>query len=164
MPPGATSTLVVVNNAPAFHEWAQGLDFGPANLNGLLEDANADGSTNLAAFAFNLLPFTDLALPMTPGTGVAGLPFTSAVGAGVTRRLSIEFVRRKAGTNSGLTYRPQFSTSLLETGIGSWEDATGTPVVTSIDATWERVVIEDTVQGADRRFGRLKVEITAPVP
>jgi hypothetical protein len=39
----------------------------------------------------------------------------------------------------------------------TWAAATGTETVTSIDATWERVVLLEPAISAARRFGRLKV-------
>jgi hypothetical protein len=67
-------------------------------------------------------------------------------------RLVVEFVRRKAGTNPGVTYQVQTGgdlTNLLPLSL------TGvTPV--SIDTTWERVTVTDPVV-TDKRFGRVGV-------
>jgi hypothetical protein len=35
-------------------------------------------------------------------------------------------------------------------------------LITSIDETWERVVIEDATLNATRRFGRVKIIYTQP--
>ena len=60
---------------------------------------------------------------------------SSSVGGSPPAVLRVEFIRRR---NSGLIYLPQRSSSL-----GSFAPMTGTPVVTQIDADWERVVIEE---------------------
>ena len=79
--------------------------------------------------------------------GTAGLPGYQYVGG----KLRVEFLRRKAGTNPGISYTPQFSSS-----IGTWTDFTGPVTVTSIDGTWERVVADDPNTGG-ARYGRVKV-------
>ena len=70
---------------------------------------------------------------------------------------SIQYLRRKASANSGLTYTPQFSSSLTESGPGGWVTATGTKTVQSIDSEWERVTVEENATGNEKRFGRVKV-------
>jgi hypothetical protein len=104
-------------------------------------------------FAYNLNPNTPATPTLTPGTGTAGLPSIHLPGTGADRHLVIEYVRRKAG---GVIYTPQFG----NTPAGaSRQSATAPPVVTSIDATWERVMVEDTVAvgGTTRRFGSVLV-------
>ena len=158
----AISQLVTILDVPplGYLGWAATQDFGPGAQSAVLDDPNGDGITNLAAYAFNLLAFNERAFVLTPTTGLAGLPHIDHTGA----RLRIEFLRRKASTSSGLTYRPQFGSALASGQPGSFADAGGTPTVESINSTWERVVIEDTVSGASRRFGRLLVEYTTPPP
>ena len=68
---------------------------------------------------------------------------------------SIQYLRRKAAANSGLTYTPQFSSTL--DGSGAWSTATGTETVQSIDPEWERVTVEEDANGREKRFGRVKV-------
>ena len=68
---------------------------------------------------------------------------------------SIQYLRRKATANSGLTYTPQFSSAL--DGSGDWSTATGTETVQSIDSEWERVTVEENASGKEKRFGRVKV-------
>ena len=67
---------------------------------------------------------------------------------------SIQYPRRKASANSGLSYTPQVCSSLMETGPGGWSAATGTETVESIDSEWERVTIEENASGQPKRFGR----------
>jgi hypothetical protein len=65
-------------------------------------------------------------------------------------KLRIEFLRRKASTNPG-----------IGSDFVGWTDIpVGTPAGTSIDATWERVVVDDPT-GRTARFGRVKV-VQAP--
>ena len=75
------------------------------------------------------------------------------IGSGNAQYLSIEFVRRKSG---GILYTPQFAST---PDAASWQTATAPPVVTSIDATWERVIVEDfaTTGANTTRFGRVLV-------
>ena len=89
-------------------------------------------------------------------------PLITSVGTGASRGLKVEYVRRKASTNSGLIYEVQFCDNLLSTGPGSWTTTVALPIVTSIDDTWERVVILDAVTGTTRRFGRVKVTYIQP--
>ena len=70
---------------------------------------------------------------------------------------SIQYLRRKASANSGLTYTPQFCSSLTDSGPRGWATATGTETVESIDSEWERVTVEENASGYEKRFGRVKV-------
>ena len=71
------------------------------------------------------------------------------VGTGNARHLQVEFVRR---TNFPLTYRVEFADI-----VGVWLPAAGVPVVTPINAQFERVVVDDTVTIVTnpRRFGHV---------
>ena len=66
---------------------------------------------------------------------------------------SIQYLRRKAAADSGLTYTPQFSSAL----VGDWSAFTGTESVQSIDSEWERVTVEEGATGQPKHFGRVKV-------
>ena len=68
---------------------------------------------------------------------------------GADLHLTIEFVRWK---NAGLTYTVQFANA---PGAANWQAAVHAPIVTPIDATWERVVVDDvaTVGANTTRFG-----------
>lgn len=67
----------------------------------------------------------------------------------------MQFIRRKASTNPGLIYTPQFSSTL--DGPGGWSAALGTETVESIDSEWERVTVEEDASGQPKRFGRVRV-------
>ncbi len=70
---------------------------------------------------------------------------------------SIQYLRSKASANSGLTYTPQFCSSLTGSGPAGWATASGTEMVQSIDSEWERVTVEENASGHEKRFGRVKV-------
>jgi len=130
------------------------------NLHGLaangsqdLANLSRDGVANLLKYAFNMAPnLGDLAVPnirVLPENGTAGLPFLNRDAQG---RLVIEFVRRKAATNPGISY-------LVQTG----DDLTNlTPLslsgagIVSIDVKWERVTVTDPTI-TPRRFGLVRV-------
>jgi|GEM_PF-4972724 len=122
-----------------------------------LYDADFDGIPNLIEYASGLDPWHATPTVMTPGSGNRGLPHISLAGAKGSEKLRLEYIRRTASSLPGIVYQPQFSDNLLQAGAGSWQAATGSQTVTPIDAFWERVVIEDTVAGSGKRFGRVKV-------
>ncbi len=118
-----------------------------------LADPDKDGLVNPLERAFNLNP-PQATLPiLISNTGTTGLPNIRSTGTGASRRLKIEYLRRKASGNPGLSYNPQF---LSDLGT-AWQDFTGTETVQSIDSVWERVTVDDTVTGEPKRFGRVKV-------
>lgn len=150
----ANSNTVAVNVTvtSSYESWASGLAVGQS---GPTQTPQNDGVTNLEKFAFNLNPLSPDVRHLTAGAGAltesAGLPAGATVGG----TLRIEFLRRKASSNPGITYQPQFSTSL-----GSWVDFSGTESVSAAaDPAWERVTVDDTV-GGTARFGRVKVAQT----
>jgi len=138
--------------ATPFQVWGaeSGLSGAAANP---LADGDGDGFGNVVEFAFNLNPAASDP-PLTAGSGAAGLPIVRSLGAGATRRLQLEFIRRKAAAGSGLTYEAQFGGDLV-----GWVTAVTPDSVTSIDATWERVLISDPVAGAAQRFARVRVSL-----
>ena len=128
------------------------------NLHGLPQDGSldeavpaADGVPNLQKYAFNLAPGAgQISIPnrlqMVPG-GASGLPSITRNSLGLLR---FEFMRRKASTLPGLAWVPESGNAL---GDFTPLDLTGA-VVTSVDATWERVLVVDPTATA-RRFGRV---------
>jgi hypothetical protein len=121
-------------------------------ISGPMADPGKDGVSVLMAFALNLDPKANDARRMTPGTGTLGLPVAS-VQAG-SRRLEVEFVRRRAASSPGITYRFEFADDVA--GSTPWV-AGGTETVTPIDQVWESVKIIDSGSAAPRRYGRLVV-------
>lgn len=141
-----------------FGDWLHAY-FTPAQLadstiTGPNADPDGDGVPNLLEYAFNLDPsFAEPAL-MTAGTGLRGLPLIHPEAVdGSDTRLTVEFVRRAAGSGAGLTYTVQFSTDLA---AGDWQ-AGGTESVTAINARWERVKVTDDAPMGARRFARVVV-------
>ncbi len=113
-----------------------------------------DGIANLLKYAFNVPLDGPRVAQMTQGTGTSGMPaITFDTTTGTPTSLRIEFLRRKS---SGLIYTPQYGYTLA-----SFVPTTAAPVVTSIDANWERVVVvQPLTSGQDRAFSR--VAVTAP--
>lgn len=108
----------------------------------------------LLAFALNLDPKASDSRAMTPGTGMLGLPTASQPLVSGQKRLALEFVRRRAATLPGITYRVEFTGNLSTAPVWS---TTGTESVAPIDSTWERVVVTAADSVPQKRFGRLVV-------
>ena len=145
--------------AESFADW-ETLYFTPdqladATTSGPNADPDEDGVANLLEFAFNLDPTFAEPAVLVAGTGVRGLPLVrlETVAEG-DQRLTVEYVRRTAGSGSGLTYAVQFATDLA---AGDWQTG-GNESVTAINARWERVKVTDDVSagsgGAAARFSR----------
>jgi CSLREA domain-containing protein len=132
------------------------------SLHGLAGDGSedslnpsGDGVPNLLKFAFNMAPEAgDLLKPnssIVPENGTAGLPFYGIDGQG---RLVIEFVRRKASSDPGITYTVETTANLQSWNAVSLSGA----IVESIDDAWERVIVTDPAV-TPRRFGRVRVQV-----
>jgi hypothetical protein len=90
--------------------------------------------------------------------GSAGLPYLS-IGTGPDAgKLQLTFIRRKAVASpaSGITYAVEFSTDL---GVSvPWAaNPSASESATSLDATFERVTVTDSLVAPARRFVRVKV-------
>lgn len=111
----------------------------------------ADGVENLLKYAFNMNGAAPDVRVLTAG-GAAGLPYVSFDGSGAQPLLRVEFVRRK---NSGLTYTAQWTSDLM----ADFGSMSGTPLVTSIDVEWERVVVTEPVSivSVPSAFARVEV-------
>jgi uncharacterized repeat protein (TIGR03803 family) len=146
-----------VSTSNAFPTWAATQFSTPQLANALVSgpgaDPDNDGLVNLLEHAFNLNPLISGNPILVSNTGLSGLPLISSTGSGASLRLRLEYLRRKAATHPGLSYTPQFSSTL--TGI--WSAATGPETVQSIDSEWERVTVEEPASGSDKRFGRVMV-------
>ena len=146
----------VTPNSP-FGYWAEDMNLSGAGA-APLADIDFDGIVNLLEFAFRTDPRA-IDAPLIAGTGTAGLPIVRVVNGPGGSRLEIEYVRRKGTSGSGLTYIPEFASE-----AGRWELATAAPTITSLDANWERVIVQDVAGiGAPNRFAHVRV-ISAAEP
>ena len=118
-----------------------------------------DGVPNLHKYAFNMLgtgsgqasALTTPNASILTANGSAGLPLVDADGTG---KLRVTFIRRKSTSNSGISYVVEFSDTLAN---GTWAvNASATTTVTSIDTTFERVVVTDS-NTSTKRFVRVRV-------
>ncbi len=146
--------------APESYSAWQRLYFSPVQIaapatTGPLADFDADGIGNLLEFALNLDPTFNERTTILSATGLRGLPLVRMENIAGHDHLTVEFVRRTAGSGSGLTYTPQFSS-----GLGDWA-AEGSGTVVAINPRWERVRIVDPLTANDtpRRFARLKLTL-----
>ena len=112
-----------------------------------LGDASGTGVPNLIKFALNLDPLRPNNFSSVTPASNSDLPAFTAL----TTMFPVEFVRRR---NSGLIYTPMRCTSFT-----NCIPMTGTPVVTIIDANWERVVVEEPPGNALSGFSRVSVTI-----
>ncbi len=122
-----------------------------------------DGIANLLKYAFNLLgngtgQAPTLATPnasVLDPAGSAGLPYVSLLSA-PSSSLQITYLRRKASTAPGITYAIEFTNDL---GIADpWAvNPAATESATSLDSTFERVTVTDSVATPSKRFARVKV-------
>ena len=119
-----------------------------------------DGTANLLKYAFNMLGngagqgsnLNAANSSVITANGSAGLPLVDVDGTG---KLRVTFIRRKAASNSGITYAIEFSDTLAN---GTWAvNAAATTTVTSIDDTFERVVVTDNLTSAAKRFVRVRL-------
>ncbi len=120
-----------------------------------------DSVPNLLKYAFNMLgsgtgQASTLATPnasvLTP-SGSAGLPFVSLGSGGDVGKLQLTFIRRKATSTPGVSYTVEFSDALATWAV----NPSATESVTSLDATFERVTVNDSLTSPAKRFVRVKV-------
>ena len=148
----ATSSTATITVRNPFDSWmfTSGVNV-PSNQNGPWDAPQHDGVPSILRFAFNLDPnISDLRRLTVGGGGTAGFPGMSRVGG----KLRIEFIRRKATTNPGISYTPQCSMNLT-----TWTPLTTGLTVTAIAGTtvWERVVV-DGPAGQPTCIGRVVVD------
>ena len=77
-------------------------------------------------------------------------------GTASAKMIRVEFLRRKG---SGLIYTPKRSSTLAP---GSFVAMGGTPVVTFIDANWERVVVQESANPVILPKSFAIVEVSLP--
>jgi phosphatidylinositol-3-phosphatase len=117
-----------------------------------LADPDRDGLPNIAEYAYNCLPRTpdNRRLPPNGTTGTPA-PYYLQESGGV---LEVEYIQRKSATD--LSYRAQFSSDLV-----TWSDGLP-PVVTPINANFDRVRVRDSATGAARKFVKVVLTLQSP--
>jgi hypothetical protein len=121
----------------------------------------ADGIANLLKFAFNMLgsAIGQVSTLSTPNTivltqeGSAGTPLVSRGTGADTGRLQITYIRRKPVSYPGVSYVVEFSDALAGWAV----NASAAEVSSSIDSTFERVTVTDSIVSTHNRFARVRV-------
>lgn len=111
---------------------------------------------NMLKYAFNMNLSGSDSRGLDSGTGNAGLPAIGLTGSGPATMTRVKFLRRKG---SGLVYTPKRSSIL---SLGSFVARGGTPMVTSIDANWERVVVQEPANPSTLPKSFAMVEVKLP--
>ena len=138
-----------------FQTWANAAAL-PGNTATPSSDTDADGVNLILEYAFGMNPSVSNR-EILDASNAAALPLVTRTGTTATNRvLQVEFLRRKNAAALGLTYTPQFGSSL-----SAFADATQPETVTSIDANWERVLVKDAAAAPAnaKRFGRVKITL-----
>lgn len=138
-----------------------GDDLVTDSVSGDESDSDGDGIPLLLEYAFNLDPTEVDFKVLEPATGTDGLPSVRLMPDGGDAALQIEYVRRKTSTNPQITYFAEFKDDLSP---GQWT-VQASETVTSINDTWERVVVVDAVDTSDvdQRFARVRVEMQSAI-
>lgn len=111
------------------------------------------GLANLLRYAFNLDLTTADRRTLPPGSGTVGLPVITIPSPGIMR---VEYLRR---IGSGLIYTPLQRTT-LDTGL--WLPLTAPPILTPIDANWERIHHDEPYHPGTTPAIYGSVEVTLP--
>jgi len=148
-------TLFGQGTLNSLQQWRQNAFNDPLGLSTGADDADADGdgASNLFEYAFNLDPAKPDAKPVT-AAGTSGTPSVSTTG----NKLQITYLRRKSASNPAINYLVEFAND----AAGPWA-ANGSAVeaATSLNTTWERVIVTDSVlqTGQAHRFARVRVTV-----
>ncbi len=147
--PGSTSLVATLSR---IGEWRLA-NFGTTSSSGssASDFEGTDGIKNLAKYAYNMNQGDGL-MYVEQGSGGKGLPVTRI--DPVTRRLRVEFIRRKSSSLPGISYSVEFCSSL-----DAFAPHGAAVQVISINDLFERVVWEDNLSLDDvpTRFARVKV-------
>ncbi len=87
-------------------------------------------------------------------SGLGTLPAVTLGYPGGVPVLTLGYLRRRAVSQPGLAYQPQFGPDPLQLATALSPIETTTP----LSATWEWVEIQDPAPGSNRRFTRLRLE------
>ncbi len=113
-----------------------------------------DGIGNLMRYAFNISPSVNSPASIQPGVGTSGLPSISTSSSPSSSVFHYEYVRRRGAP---ITYSPRKSLNLT-----TWNPLTSVPIVTIIDAEWERIAHDEPLppSGAEGMF--VIIEVSTP--
>lgn len=120
---------------------------------GVLSTPHSDGVPNLIKFAFNMNAARADVSVLSAGA-TAGLPSVELASSASEPVLKVTYLRRKG---SGLIYTPQWSDTLT-----GFSPIGATPIVTSIDGLWERVVVERPIPNGSNSKGFVRVLVGVP--
>ncbi len=147
-----TRSFTVASSGVLLSNWASSSGLSGPNTAPTATPFN-DGVENLLKYAFNMnAGGPDVS--MLTSSGSSGLPQITVDSSGAEPVLKVAFLRRKG---SGLIYTPQRSTTL-----GNFVTMTGTQTVTSIDAQWERVTVEESAPPATAPSAFARVQVALP--
>lgn len=170
---GSTGVIEQVITLPvnvaenAVKSWAAGLGV-PAASQGLLDDPDGDGVSNLQEFAFGTGPLNAGGGALEYSGSLAGGGTLTRTGqpavvgetVGAATQWHALFVRRTDHAASGITYTVSFSGDL-----GTWEAAATSPTVLADDGSYQivRLAFPTLVGGLEARFFRVSISTsTAP--
>jgi hypothetical protein len=145
-------TITITAGEIVFIDWAANAGLIGADALPTATPFN-DGVENLLKYAFNMNAAGPDVSVLTTG-GTAGLPQIALDTSGAQPVLKVAFLRRKG---SGLIYTPQRSDTL-----GSFVPMTETQTVTSIDAQWERVTVQEPAPPATAPSAFVRVQVSLP--
>jgi subtilisin family serine protease len=116
-----------------------------------------DSVANLLKYAFNMIGLAtgQASALTTPNTTVLSQAGNAGLPAVINSdgKLQVTYIRRKVSTAPSISYAVEF-TDTMET----WQqNPLATENVTSIDATFERVTVTDSVSTPGKRFARVRV-------
>jgi hypothetical protein len=122
---------------------------------------SGDGVASILKFAFNMIGTGVGQKPtlaeangatLNPVSGTAGLPVVGLDGSG---RLTITYIRSIALPAPGISYAVQFKTAVSDP---TWAvNPSATESITPINASYERVVVTDSIVANPSRFVRVQV-------
>lgn len=148
----------------AVKAWAAGLGV-PAGSQGLLDDPDGDGHTNLQEFAFGTAPLSSSLGALDYSGGLAGggtltrpgQPIVVGEAVGPATQWHVLFVRRTNHAAAGITYTVGFSGNLA-----AWENSAASPMVLTDDGTYQvvKVPFPALASGLEARFVRLSISAT----